>query len=146
MVSFTSRPLYLRCLLNRRLGGPQRRSGRFGEDISAPAGNQKAVSVSASAYPSYYTDCAVPTPSAMSLLIVLGLRTYFRVKLVHIMLMSHTAELTCCRISIFDAFVTRNYQNAPLLASPCLSRYNNPVTAEPIFATFYSWIFFTKIL
>jgi hypothetical protein len=57
VVNFTPRPLYTRYRLDRRLGGPQSRSGRFGEvKILTPTGTWTPTPPSSSPYP-----VAIPT-------------------------------------------------------------------------------------
>jgi hypothetical protein len=65
VVNFTPWPLYPReksprYPLDRRLGGPQSRSGRFGEvKIIDPTGTRTPTPQSSN---SRYTDCAIPAP------------------------------------------------------------------------------------
>jgi hypothetical protein len=64
VVSFTSRPLYPRYPLNKRLGGPQSWSGRHGEvRILAPTGTRTPNPWSSSPYPvaipAVFSSCSV---------------------------------------------------------------------------------------
>jgi hypothetical protein len=66
--SFTSRPLYpqrknLQYPLDRRLGGPQSRSGRRGEEkIHDPTGIRTPTYPSSNVVASRYTDYTIPAP------------------------------------------------------------------------------------
>jgi hypothetical protein len=68
MISFTPLPLYLRgkssqYTLGRRLGGPQSRSGRPGEEkILDPTGTRTPTPSVVQLVASRYTDCAIPAP------------------------------------------------------------------------------------
>jgi hypothetical protein len=64
VVSFTPRPLYPRgksplCPLDRRLSGPESRSGRRGEN-SWPNRDSKFVPSDVQPVASHYTDSAIP--------------------------------------------------------------------------------------
>jgi hypothetical protein len=63
VVSFTPLPLYSRYPLDKRLGGPQSRSGRFGEEkILAPYRDSNSDPSLVQPIVSRYTDCATPAP------------------------------------------------------------------------------------
>jgi hypothetical protein len=68
VVSFTPRPIYLRGKsprypLDRRLSGPQNRSGERGEEkILDTTGTRTPTTLSSSPVPSRYTDYATPVP------------------------------------------------------------------------------------
>jgi hypothetical protein len=68
VVRFTRRPLYsrgrsLRYPLDRRLGGPQSRSGRCGEEkILDPTGTRTPTPLVVQPVVSRYTDYAIPSP------------------------------------------------------------------------------------
>jgi hypothetical protein len=64
VLRFTTRPLYPRYPLDRRLGGPQNRSGRLGEEKkTAPTGNLNSDPSAVQPVASRSTDCAIPVHS-----------------------------------------------------------------------------------
>jgi hypothetical protein len=73
VVNFTPRPLYPReksprYPLDRRLGGPQSRSGRPGEEkILGPTGTRTPTPLSSNSVASRYTDYAIPAPTLRKL-------------------------------------------------------------------------------